>query len=137
MKKSVKETRPLKDSAVVAEVIRSILKTESTIDQDKEHVWVIGLTQRNTIKYLELVYLGTLTGSPVHPREIFRYAISQGVASIIMVHNHPSGGIVPSQADIQITKQLKEAGKIIGIQLMDHIIVAGELHHSLYEKGVI
>ncbi len=74
MKISVKETRPLKDSALVAEVIRSILKTESTIDQDKEHVWVIGLTQRNTIKYLELVYLGTLTGCPVHPREIFRYA---------------------------------------------------------------
>ncbi len=133
----VKEKEPIRNSDCVSKIIRSVLKTESEIDRDKEHVWVIGLTMKNTIKYLELVYLGSLSQSPVHPREIFRYAISKGVASIIMAHNHPSGDPAPSKDDINITKKIREAGEIIGIKLMDHVIISGELYCSLYEKVVI
>ena len=78
-------------------------KEENNIDFDKEHVWTIGLKSNNTIKYIELVSLGNLNSSIVHPREIYRFAIMQAVSSLILVHNHPSGEAYPSKEDIELT----------------------------------
>jgi DNA repair protein RadC len=80
---------------------------------------------------------GTLNSSLVHPREVFRAAITQPAAAIILLHNHPSGNSEPSLEDIQITKQLVEAGKIIGIPVHDHIILAGNSFVSFAEKGIL
>jgi len=90
----------------VATLLRTVLKTEDETDQLKEHFWTIGLTSAGNIKYLDLVSLGTLDASLVHPREVFKQAILQSVASIIIGHNHPSGSTIISPNDISITRRL-------------------------------
>ena len=121
----------------VAKIFRAILEMECDIDRDKEHFWVIGLSQANKIKYIELVSLGILNASLVHPREVFRFAIMKAVAGIILVHNHPSGETNPSEQDIRITKQLSEAGKILGIKLYDHVILGEGPERSFANEGLI
>ena len=114
----------VKNDASVATLLHSILRTESPIDRDKEHFWTIGLSTRNVVKYIDLTSLGTLNASLVHPREVFRLAIMKGVANIVIGHNHPSGDSEPSEEDIRLTRRLIEAGRILGIEVLDHIIVA-------------
>jgi DNA repair protein RadC len=80
---------------------------------------------------------GTLNSSIVHPREVFRVAITESAAAIILIHNHPSGNSEPSKEDLLITKQLVEAGKIIDIKVLDHIIIAGDSFTSFAQKGII
>lgn len=138
--------KPVKVSTAesVYKIMSAILEREEGIDQEKEHFWVIGLNGRLVTKYIELVSLGTLNQSLVHPREVFRLAIMKGVASILLCHNHPSNAVDPSEDDLIITKRLVEAGKLLGIELIDHIII-GQPHNedykplylSLKEKGVI
>jgi DNA repair protein RadC len=111
------------DAEIVAAILRDILKFENEIDRDKEHFWVIGLNAKNIILYVDLVSLGTLTHSLIHPRETFRMAIIKAAASIIVGHNHPSGAPEPSLEDTQITERLKHAGEILGIKLLDHVII--------------
>lgn len=120
----------------VATILQSILKTESPVDRDKEHFWTIGLNTRNVVKYVDLTSLGTLNASLVHPREVFRLAIMKGTCSIVIGHNHPSGDSEPSEEDLRITRRLVEAGKILGIEVLDHIIIADNTHLSFKAKGL-
>jgi DNA repair protein RadC len=78
---------------------------------------------------------GTLSSSPVHPREVFKYAIKESAASVLFVHNHPSGDPTPSADDIDVTKRLIETGKIIGIHVLDHVVVSDGTYISIIEKG--
>jgi len=80
---------------------------------------------------------GTLTSSLVHPREVFRYAIKEAAASVLFIHNHPSGDPSPSKDDIDITERLAETGKIVGINVLDHIIIGDGKYLSLMEKGYL
>lgn len=80
---------------------------------------------------------GDLTGSIVHPREVFKPAIIQNAAAIIAFHNHPSGNATPSSEDLQVTKRLSEAGRLLGIQLFDHIIVGDGEYTSLAKEGLM
>ena len=113
-----------KDPASVAAVMAGILGSEDALDQDKEHFWTIGLDCKNYVKYIELCSLGILNSAVVHAREVFRRAISHGVANIIVCHNHPSGHASPSREDKEITTRLEQAGEILGIKLLDHIIIS-------------
>ena len=106
-----------------AAIFRAVLASESEIDKSKEHVWAIGLTTAKRVQYVELISLGTLTGSLVLPRETFRLAIIKTVAGVIICHNHPSGEILPSQMDRAITKRLVQAGNLLVIPVWDHIII--------------
>ena len=92
---------------------------------------------KNQLIREEQISVGTLTSTLVHPREVFRTAITENAASIILMHNHPSGSPEPSPQDIQVTKNLIEAGKIIDIKVTDHIIIAGEKYSSLLSLGMI
>jgi hypothetical protein len=114
----------VQDSQQVAKVFQDLLLLEDTIDQEKEHFYVMHLDTRSRINMVELVNIGTLTASLVHPRETFRRAIIQGSASIIVAHNHRSGEVGPSVEDTKITKLLFEAGNILGITMLDHVIFA-------------
>ena len=107
----------------VAEIFRSIQKSENEIDKMKEKFWVVGLNVRKCIVYIELVALGTLNACLVQAREVYRFAIMKAVSDIIVVHSHPSGDPEPSEDDIAITKRLYDADKILGIELVDHVIV--------------
>ena len=121
----------------IVKIFRDLLASEHECDQLREHFWVVGLNAKNIIQYIELVSLGTLTSALIHPRETFRFAVMKGVASIIVVHNHPSGDPTPSREDIVVAERLKEAGDILGIKLLDSIIVCDTNHSSLQALGHI
>ena len=102
----------------------------------EENLWLITLDTKNNITGIFTVSTGSLNSSIVHPREVFKRAVLQNASSIIICHNHPSGDPAPSQEDINITKRLYEAGRILGIELLDHIIIGDNKYTSLKEKGV-
>ncbi len=130
--------KAIKAPHTVAAVLKAVLSHDCEVDQSKEHFWAVGLNTRNCIDYVELVSLGTLNASLVHPREVYRTAISKAVASIILAHNHPSGDPAASEEDLKITKRLAEAGRIIGIDVIDHVIIgSGTSFMSMKEKGLI
>ena len=126
----------IKNSNQVAKVFQSILSVEDAVNQAKEHFYVMHLDVRSQIKMVELVSLGTLTSSLVHPRETFRRAIMQGSASILVAHNHPSGEPDPSDEDTKVTKALFEAGRLLGIDVLDHIIFTAESFYSFKVCGI-
>jgi DNA repair protein RadC len=121
-------------------VFQAILNAESEFDQDKEHFWALFLDTKGHIKRVELITLGLLDSTVVHPREVFRPAIGVSAKTVILCHNHPSGDPEPSDKDISLTKRLVECGKILDIKILDHIIIgrAGEAESiSLAEYAAI
>jgi len=112
------------------------IKSASWYDPEKEMMVVLLMSIKLKIKSYNLVSLGGLNSSLVHPREIFRPAIMMAASSIILMHNHPSGDKTPSGEDITITEGIKKAGKIIGIRLLDHIIIAGDNYYSLKKAKI-
>lgn len=116
----------------VAKIFIPLLK-----DEIKEHFFVLCLNSANKIIKYENISTGNLNSSVVHPREVFKVAIDNNSANIIVLHNHPSGNPEPSNEDISITKKLVESGKILGIEIFDHIIIAGNQYLSFVEKRLI
>lgn len=106
-------------------------------DNKKEHFIIFYLDARNQKIKMEIISVGILTANIVHPREVFEPAVINLAAQIIIAHNHPSGDITPSEADIEITKKLIDAGTILGIEIIDHIIVAKNNFFSFKENGII
>jgi len=106
-------------------------------DRAQEHFVVLALDARNQVTATSVVSVGTLTSNLVHPREVFRFAIATPCAAIIVAHNHPSGDTTPSQEDIAITKRLKDAGELMGIEVLDHIIVGGDDFISMKKGGLM
>jgi len=104
-------------------------------DNPQEHFVAIYLDGANGISAVHYVTKGILNSSQTHPREVFRGAIMLDCASIILAHNHPSGNLSPSESDIQITNQLIEVGRIIGIPVLDHVIISQEGHISMKIQG--
>lgn len=103
----------------------------------KEHFVVFYLDSRSQEIQRDIISIGTLNESLVHPREVFENAIKKNAASIIIAHNHPSGNLEPSEDDLMITKRLAEAGKILGIEVVDHIIAAKNSFLSFKGKGLL
>lgn len=101
----------------------------------QEHFVVLFLNVKNEIIHKETIFIGSLNSSIVHPREIYREAVKRSAASIICAHNHPSGNPSPSPEDINVTKRLLEAGSLMGIELLDHVIIGDHQFISLKEKG--
>ena len=104
-------------------------------DLDREKFVVACLNTKNEVNCVEIISIGSLNASIVHPREVYKTAIISNAASIIVAHNHPSGHTQPSKEDINITKRLREAGELIGIPLIDHLIIGGEKTYSFKESG--
>lgn len=97
----------------------------------KEHFVVLYLNSRNQLIHKETISIGTLNANLVHPREVFKPAIDHLAASIIVAHNHPSGGVEPSNGDLEMTKRLREAGKLMGIELIDHLIITKDRFETI------
>jgi DNA repair protein RadC len=132
----------LKDSKIqvdgageVAKVFQDILVHEDQIEQEKEHYYVMHLNIKNQVLMVELVTVGTVSRSLVHPRETFRRAVITGSTSIIIAHNHPSGDIDPSDEDTKVTKLIFEAGQLLGITMLDHIIFTKDNYFSFKNNG--
>lgn len=120
---------PLNSSAAVAKFLQRSIGREK-----KEHFVMLSLDARNNLIKKSGISIGTLNASVVHPREVFKEAIQCSATSIIIAHNHPSGDANPSDEDIEMTKRLKEAGKIMGIKVLDHVIVTRSAYYSLTEN---
>jgi DNA repair protein RadC len=103
----------------------------------REHLMLLSLDSRHRLIATHEISVGTVDASLVHPREVFRPAIVDGAASIVVAHNHPSGLIDPSEEDGLITKRLVAAGKVIGIELLDHLIVGEEDFYSFKDSNRI
>jgi len=106
-------------------------------DHRKENFIVLLLNTQQEIIAQEVVSVGTLNTSLVHPREVYQRAIAAGCASIIVAHNHPSGSLEPSTEDLQITKRLQDAGKLLGIELVDHVIISKQGYSSFRERNLL
>ena len=104
-------------------IMVKILEREEKIDKDKEHLWVVGLAQNLKILFIELVSLGTINYAPAEPMEVFSIALQKRAVKIILVHNHPSGELKPSEKDLQITDRLIQVGKIVNVEVYDHLII--------------
>lgn len=126
------ENRKVTSPSDAIELFRRFLS-----ESDREQFIVCCMDIKNQSTSIKVVSIGTLNSSLVHPREVFKAAILANSASIIVVHNHPSGDPTPSKEDINITVRLKEAGKIIGVDIIDHIIIGDDTYVSLKEKGVL
>ena len=105
---------------------------------DREQFWVLLLNGKNTVIGLNLVAVGSLTAALVHPREVYVAAILGKAASIVLVHNHPSGDPAPSSEDLALTRRLREVGDLVGIRVLDHIVLGdGSAYCSLADDGVL
>lgn len=103
----------------------------------KEYFKVLLLNTKNHVISREEVSVGSLNASIVHPREIFAVPLRKSAASVILVHNHPSGDPSPSQEDLEVTRRLVDAGSILGIAVRDHIIIGDGCFFSFKEKGLL
>ena len=103
----------------------------------REHFVVVLLNARHEVEAVETVSIGSLNASIVHPREVFTAAIRASAASIVLVHNHPSGDPAPSRADIALTRDIADAGKKLGIAVHDHIIIGANGHSSMRGLGLL
>lgn len=124
--------KKITSSQDVADIFIPVLGNET-----KEAFVVVCLNSANQIIKYEKITMGLLNSSMAHAREVFKIAIENNSANIILIHNHPSGNIEPSNEDIQITKRLVEAGKIIGINVFDHLIIGHDKFISMVDKKII
>ena len=122
----------VKSPNVVAEFLQKMIGEE-----DRENFMVIGLDIKNRIVSVHRAHIGSLNSSVVHPREVFKSLILNNCASVIFGHNHPSGNCLESPEDLDVTKRLVEAGNLIGIDVLDHLIVSDTDFNSLAQKGMM
>lgn len=127
------ESRNINSPEIAAELGRKFIE-----NSDREELIVCCLDTKNQPLSISIASIGSLSSSIVHPREVFKVAVLSNAASIIVFHNHPSGDTSPSTEDISVTNRLKEAGDIIGIKLIDHIIIGPDGRYtSLKEEGIV
>ncbi len=130
-RRRVDAREPIASPEVVADLVVDIRRSR------KEQFVALYLNGRNHLIHRETISTGTLTASLVHPREVFQPAIGRSAASVVLVHNHPSGDPQPSEEDIELTQHLVEAGQLLGIAVLDHVIVTEHDALSLRRLGVI
>ena len=119
------------DRPVIDSADRAVAQLTDIRDKNQEHFVCLTLDGANRLIAKRTITIGTLNASLVHPREVFADAIADRAASIIVAHNHPSGTLEPSEADLQVTRRLQEAGKLLGIHLTDHILVTAKSYASI------
>ena len=106
-------------------------------DETKEHFVTLHLDSKNRLACMDVVSTGSLNASIVHPREVFKTALLSNAAALILIHNHPSGDPTPSREDLELTGRLKEAGELLGLRVLDHIIIGEDCYVSLADRGLI
>lgn len=120
-------------SAKVADAMRSINACVSP----QEEVWVLALDAALVARGCARISRGTIDGASVHPSDVLRPLVAYAVPSFILVHNHPSGDPTPSAQDRAVTKRMVDAGRLMGVQMLDHIIIAGSRHFSFRDGGML
>ncbi|WP_010243739.1 JAB domain-containing protein [Acetivibrio cellulolyticus] len=142
MKIKIVSLKIKREKTITAEVIDSSAKAGKFLveligSMDREHFIVMALGTNNVINCVQTVSIGTLSEAPVHPREVFKIAILSNSLNIIIAHNHPGGTLNPSKADIELTEEIKKAGELLHIPVIDHIIVTDTNYYSFAENGLL
>ena len=135
--KMVKESSMAYNTPVANPEDAANLVREYLDGADRENFVAICLDRKGKPNAIHTVSIGSLHSSVVHPREVFKAAILSNSASIIVAHNHPSGDVTPSHDDITVTNRLKEAGKILGIEVLDHVVVGDDSFYSMQGNGLM
>jgi DNA repair protein RadC len=117
-------------------VMQRILLRQDKIDRTKENFWTVGLDVKNAILYIELISMGGTSMTVVEPMQVFRVGVLKGAVKMILVHNHPSGELKPSEADKDITDRLIQVGNILQIEVVDHLIIAEKTYMSFLDIGL-
>lgn len=129
--------RDISNPRAAADLGREII-AEEIATYDREHLVALYLSAKNRPVGYHVVSVGTLTASLVHPREVFKGAILCNAHALIIAHNHPSGDPTPSREDQEVTKRIKEAGRILGIDLLDHVVIGHNGRYtSFHERGLL
>ncbi|NVO09328.1 MAG: DNA repair protein [Bacteroidales bacterium] len=127
----------VRSSDDVFKVMKEILLREDKIDREKEHFWVVGLAQNHRIRYVELISMGGVRYTTVEPMNVFRWSVMKGCVKVIMVHNHPSGDLKPSVEDKGLTDRLIQVGRILDINVLDHLIISTKSYMSFANTGLL
>lgn len=117
--------------------MQQILMRENKIRRNQEHFWVIGLDNANKVLFIELIGLGQVNRVNANPPEVFRMGIYKLAVSMILVHNHPSGNLKPSKSDVDATDRMLKVGKLISINVLDHLIITEESYTSFKNEGIM
>ncbi|WP_430909229.1 JAB domain-containing protein [Maribacter sp. 2-571] len=118
------EDERIQDAGDVARIMQKILLRQNRHSRNKEYFWAIGLNVKRDIEYIELVTIGTANRNIVKPADVFSLALQKKCVGIILCHNHPSGDLTPSDKDLQFTDAMEQAGVIVEVRVMDHIIIS-------------
>jgi len=121
----------------VYKIMQQVLLRQNKIRRIQEYFWVLGLDKTNTILFLELIAIGRDNRVNVHPPDVFRMAIYKLAPKVILIHNHPSGNIKPSQDDVDFTDRLLKVGRFIEIDVIEHLIITEEQYTSFAAQGLI
>ena len=126
-------SRPARPSVRSARAVLRLLEDELR-GLEREHFWALLLDGKHGLRRVELISVGTLTTSLVHPREVFRPALREAAAAVVCAHNHPSGDPEPSAEDLEVTRRLLDAGRLLGVPLLDHVVLGDARALSLRER---
>jgi len=135
IKVSGKDLIKIANSDDVFGIMQRVLLRENKLDREKEHFWLVGLNTANKMLFVELISIGGVKSTTVEPMNVFRMSILKGAVNVILVHNHPSGEVMPSDADLDLTDRLIQAGKIIDIKVIDHLIISENTYMSFGNTG--
>ena len=131
------DKRYIEGSDDVFSIMQRVLLRENKIDKEKEHFWIIGMNEAGYILYIELIALGSVKAVNIEPMNVYRVAVMKNATRVIAIHNHPTGRLAPSNADLDITDRLIQVGRILNIALVDHLIISTEAYESFRSKGIM
>lgn len=118
-------------------IMQRILLREEKIDQDREHFWIVGLANNNRILFIELISLGSVNQTLAEPMDVFSFALQKRAVSIILVHNHPSREVKPSDSDKDLTDRMIQVGYIVDTSVYDHLIITDKTYYSFRDSGLL
>ena len=118
-------------------IMKKVFLRLDKIRRRKEYFWIAGLETNNKISFIELIAIGSVNWIQIEPREIFRIAVIKNVPKVILIHNHPSGEVIPSTQDKELTKKLIKSGKLLGIDVIDPLIITTESFMSFSDEDFI
>lgn len=137
IKLSLQQQQTIECSADIYRIMRPVFMRRNHLQRSQECLWVIGVAGSGHVKFIELVALGTLNRVAASAGDVFRTALFKGVSRIVLVHNHPCGDTSPSLADRQFTDNMKKAGILLGIQVLDHIVLTESDYLSFADEGLL
>ncbi|WP_290922420.1 DNA repair protein RadC [Halodesulfovibrio sp.] len=132
MESGISQKKTLSSPAEVAEMARIRLGRK-----EKEEFWAAFLDNQNRLLSWERISTGTINSTMIYPRELMEQALQRKASSLVIVHNHPGGNVTPSSPDIEVTRHIVQAGRILGIRLLDHLIITADTYYSLKDEGHI